>query len=71
MEVLIRDGLCCEGDHRGAPLSAFRRARHTKGDSKGKKLPRENSYTVPKRCFEHLDTINEVVTKLFGKAVTS
>lgn len=50
---------------------SFHRARHTKGDSRGVKLPRENAYTVPKRCFSKLDTIDDVVTKLFGKAITS
>jgi hypothetical protein len=49
----------------------FSKAKHTKANSEGVKLERENSYTVPKRRFDKLETIDDVVAKLFGRLLTS
>ena len=46
---------------------AFRKAKHTKGNSLGIKLERANSYAVPRQFFRELRTIDDVVTALFGK----
>lgn len=57
----------------GEPLddlaNYFARAKHTKGNAEGIKLERNSSYTVPKRFFDRLQTIDEVVAKLFGDAL--
>lgn len=49
----------------------FRKAKHTKGDSKGVKLERESAYTLPRSAFKELSTMDDVVDALFGKALTS
>ncbi len=62
------------GNEPGTPLadiSQFPKAKHTKGNSLGVKLERQNSYSVPKRAFSRLNTIDELLTRLFGNAVTS
>lgn len=51
-------------------LSArFGKARHTKANSQGVKLEREGSYTLPRRAFEKLGTIDDVVDRLFGASL--
>lgn len=47
-------------------LSGFKTARHTKGDSTGKKLERPAIRVVPKGRFTKLEDIAEVVEHLFG-----
>ena len=47
-------------------LSDFDTARHTKGDSTGKKKERPAIHVVPKGKFEKLEDINKVVERLFG-----
>jgi hypothetical protein len=42
-------------------------AKHTKGDSRGVKLPRKNLRVVPIAAFERASTIAEVAERLFGK----
>jgi hypothetical protein len=46
----------------------FHKAKHTKGNSVGLKLERENAYIVPRHRFRELTTVDDVVTALFGKA---
>jgi len=53
------------------PISHLRVVRHTKGNSKGFKADRPSLRQVPKRQFERLDSISEVVKRLFGSGVLS
>jgi hypothetical protein len=53
----------------GKPLpdiSALKVARHTKGNALGVKSERPNIRTIPLSKFEKLDTIDQIVTRLFG-----
>lgn len=57
------------GDGPGHPLpdlSGFRKARHTKGDAQGVKGERRNSYTLPRGAFEKVETLEELLGRLFG-----
>ena len=47
-------------------LSGFKTARHTKGDSTGKKLERPAIRVIPKGRFKKLESITEVAEHLFG-----
>jgi hypothetical protein len=49
----------------------FPKAKHTKGNSQGVKLERQNSYSVPKSAFRKVATIEELMTELFGEPATS
>jgi hypothetical protein len=57
----------CEGlpDILGFPL-----AKHTKGNATGKKLKRQNIRQIPRSKLEKLDTFEEVVKRLFGRALS-
>jgi hypothetical protein len=48
------------------PISSFKIAKHTKANSAGVKTERPNMRRVPKAKFERIDTIDEVVVRLFG-----
>ncbi len=48
------------------PLSHFKVGRHTKGDASGHKAKRPNIRVVPKGQFVKVDTVTELVTRLFG-----
>ena len=53
----------------GKPLpdiSALKVARHTRGNALGVKSERANIRTVPLSKFEKVDTIDQIVTRLFG-----
>jgi hypothetical protein len=53
----------------GSPLpdiSGLKTARHTRGNALGVKSERANIRTVPLSKFEKLDTIDQIVTRLFG-----
>lgn len=53
----------------GEPLPAvsdFAVAKHTKGNAQGIKAERPNIRVVPKAMFTRVDTITELVTRLFG-----
>ena len=52
-------------------LNDIPKAKHTRANSQGIKLERQNSYSVPRARFQRLATIDEVLTRLFGKALTS
>ena len=57
------------GGEPGEPLpdlSRFRAARTTKADASGTKKERRNVYVVPKRAFEELSRLEDVIEKLFG-----
>jgi hypothetical protein len=57
------------GGKPGEPLPDIRDwdiAKHAKGDANGVKLERPNHRVVPRRQFERLDTLDEVLEKLFG-----
>lgn len=47
-------------------ISGFKVAKHTKGNAQGVKLERPNVRVVPKRRFENVSSILELVAKLFG-----
>ena len=59
------------GEQLGDLSHRFRKARHAKGTSKGDKLERQNSYSLPRHVFVELETIDDVVIALFGTALTS
>jgi hypothetical protein len=48
------------------PLSAYRIAKHTKGNSTGFKAERPNLRVVPKSRFTSLASIEEVINRLFA-----
>ena len=48
------------------PLLDYKIARHTKGDSTGKKNERPNIRVVPKRKFEAVPTTRQLIHLLFG-----
>lgn len=53
----------------GAALSGFEnfpKAKHTRGDSQGKKAERPNMRLVNKKQFQRLDSIEAVIEALFG-----
>lgn len=53
----------------GEPLldmTHFKKAKHTKGNAKGVKTERPNIYVVNKGKFEKLETLDELLQKLFG-----
>lgn len=56
------------GAEPGRPLPSLgdRVAKHTKGDKTGKKSVRPNIRVVGKAGFQKMDTMDEVVRKLFG-----
>jgi hypothetical protein len=57
------------GSDPGKPLpnlSGFKVAKHTKGTSKGVKLPRPNLRVVPRGAFMRLPTVDDLVLRLFG-----
>lgn len=57
------------GGQPGEPLpgiEGFKKARHTKGDATGHKSERRNSHVVGRAAFERLDTLDEVIERLFG-----
>lgn len=47
-------------------ISSYRFAKHTKGNAQGFKAERPNLRVVPKSSFAPLDTISEVIDRLFG-----
>ncbi len=47
-------------------LDGFSNATHTKHNAKGDKTERPNIRIVPRSEFDRIDTIEELVTKLFG-----
>lgn len=47
------------------PLDGFKVGKHTKGDSTGYKAERPNVRIIPKREFERLESVDEVVDRLF------
>lgn len=47
-------------------ISGFKVAKHTKGTATGVKLPRPNLRVVPKRAFDKLTSVEELVFRLFG-----
>jgi hypothetical protein len=60
------------GGEPGEPLQDirdFKVAKHSKGNSKGSKLERSNQRIVPRGKFEPLDTLDGVLTRLFGSAL--
>lgn len=53
----------------GEPLpriDTFRKAKHTKGDSTGKKGERRNSYILKRTTCKRVDTLDAVIELLFG-----
>lgn len=52
-------------------ISSFPKAKYTKGNKLGIKLEKQNSFSVPKRAFARLETIDDLLTCLFGNALTS
>lgn len=53
----------------GEPLpdiAGLKIARHTKGDKDGVKAERPNHRIVPRSRFEKLNTLDEVLARLFG-----
>ncbi len=48
------------------PIGTYPIAKHTKGDSTGRKRERINHRVVPKSAFRRLQTIEDVVQALFG-----
>ncbi len=52
-------------------LTGFRVARHTKGDSSGVKKERPALRVVPKGRFDPLESIGDVLRKLFGPGTTA
>jgi hypothetical protein len=52
-------------------LSALRVARHTRGNAKGIKQERPGQRMIPKRLFERVQSLEELVTKLFGQFETA
>jgi hypothetical protein len=57
------------GAEPGKPLpdiAALKVARHTKGNALGVKAERANIRTVPLSMFQRVETIEQIVTRLFG-----
>lgn len=52
-------------------LSRFSKAKHTKGNAQGVKLERPGLRVIPRAKFQHVETIPELVDKLFGTLSTS
>jgi hypothetical protein len=52
-------------------LTDLKKAKHTKGDATGAKAERQNTYVVKKSAFEKLDTIDEVIDRLFGEVASN
>ena len=53
----------------GEPLpsmSTFKKAKHTKADATGKKGERRNSYILKRTACERLNSLDEVIERLFG-----
>jgi hypothetical protein len=72
--ALLIDSYLWFGAAPGLPLpdlDAFAVSKHTKGNADGVKLERPNHRTVPRRRFERLKTLDEVLTRLFGPLVRS
>lgn len=62
------------GGEPGKPLPdlcRFPRATHTKRNAQGEKTPRPNIRIVPKTAFHEVDTIDKLVTSLFGDFASS
>jgi hypothetical protein len=51
-------------------VGGFRVAKHTKGDATGRKSERPNIRKLPRSRMARLDTIEELVAKLFGEEAT-
>ena len=51
-------------------ISGFRVARHTKGDSTGRKAERPNLRVVRKSKFTKVDSVADLVNRLFGPLTT-
>lgn len=47
-------------------LNDFRIAKHVKANAQGIKSERPSIKVIPKRCFERLETIDDIIVKLFG-----
>ena len=47
-------------------LSGMKVGKHTKANAKGVKAERPNIRTVPLSRFEHVDTVEQLVARLFG-----
>jgi hypothetical protein len=47
-------------------LTAFKTAKHTKGNAQGVKAERPNLKVIPKSRFQKLDSVEELVKHLFG-----
>jgi hypothetical protein len=52
-------------------LSCYPIAKHTKGNAQGIKLERPGLRTVPRRAFQPVDSISELVDRLFGTLSTT
>jgi len=59
------------GSEPGMPLPALgdRVARHTKGDSTGRKADRPNLRVLTRGRFDRLETVSDLVRVMFGEAV--
>lgn len=53
--------------HRLPDLSGFAIAKHTKGNAQGIKLERPGLRVIPRTAFHAVETIPELVHRLFGK----
>lgn len=49
-------------------VSSFKPAKHTKANAEGKKTQRRNSYVLKRSNCETLDTLDDVLERLFGLA---
>lgn len=47
-------------------ITGFKKAKHTKGDSTGRKATRPNIRILPKREFTEIKSIKKLVAQLFG-----
>lgn len=50
-------------------LGDFQKAKHTKANALGVKGERQNSFTIPKARFEPVETMEELVMKLFDNSL--
>jgi hypothetical protein len=51
-------------------ISGFKIAKHTKGDATGRKADRPNIRKLPRSAMQRVDTIEELIGKLFGAEAT-
>ena len=47
-------------------ISGFKKAKHTKANAMGQKTERRNSYVLKRGDCEQLNTLDEVIVRLFG-----